>query len=482
MTRTTTTGIVGALCALGVGCTVINSYDDLEPQKAADLLDGSTGSPDTGTDATTRPDAGGTTPDGGSADSGPVDDGAIALAAAHGLIVVGGEANSDAGSQLVLTALDPSTGSELPKARKVLNVAGVFYDGIRDLWYVFESGGQGIFPLPTDPFFLHTFTIDPTSGQWTELGKFPIGPGVSFATTAVVKQRLSYIAYGDGLVDGGVPSDGGSPFSLVTLDTSDPANVTVVGAPIPLAAGNTALVGTPSAVSAAGGVVALGSTAKVDGGATVATLTPVLIPGSGTPSPEVPIAAGPFANGQLIGFGTASINGTPEALVVSRPSPPAVAPATLSVFDPSANDPTMALIGAGTFTFADGNVKAPAFDACDQIAFVLGSNADLAVHAVSIAGIGPAIGGVYPTLTAVSAATGHSGQAVYFEPYTKTVLAPFSQGDNFALTAFTLSGTAAAPVLTQRQAPRWVPPPDLRPNFVGTKAPANDSCPGNADD
>jgi hypothetical protein len=65
---------------------------------------------------------------------------------------------------------------------------------------------------------------------------------------------------------------------------------------------------------------------------------------------------------------------------------------------------------------------------------------------------------------------------VYFEPYTKTVLTPFSQGDNFALTAFTLAGTSQAPVLMQRQAPRWVPPPDLRPNFVATKVPYPDGC------
>ena len=53
---------------------------------------------------------------------------------------------------------------------------------------------------------------------------------------------------------------------------------------------------------------------------------------------------------------------------------------------------------------------------------------------------------------------------------------------NYALTAFTLGGTSAAPTLTQRQAPRWVPPPDLRPNFVATKVPSDNPCPGDADD
>jgi hypothetical protein len=152
------------------------------------------------------------------------------------------------------------------------------------------------------------------------------------------------------------------------------------------------------------------------------------------------------------------------------------------VFDPSSNDPTMALVGAGTFPFTDANVKVPAFDACDQLAFVLGTNTDLSVHAVSVAGIAQPNGGALPMLAASAAATGHSGQAVYYEPYSKTVLAPFSQGDNFALTAFTVGGTAAAPTLTQRQTPRWVPPPDLRPNFVATKTPVGNDCPGDGDD
>jgi hypothetical protein len=469
-------GLASATCA-GAGCTLINSYDELAPEKVTPLLDGAPGvDSSVGPDATAGIDSGGGGgPDGGTHDGAAPDDGAAAVAAAHGVIVIGGEASGDAGSRQVLTALDPSTGTELPKARRSLNVAAVFYDGVReDLWYVFESGGHGIFPLPTDPFFLHTFKLDPITGQWTELGVFAIAPGVSFATTAVIKGRLSYIAYGDGEIDGGVPAEGGSPYSLVTLDTSDPTAVALVGSPVPLGPGSGGLVGTDTAVSAAGGFVTLGSTAKVDGG-TVSVLTPLLVPGMGMPSPEAPIY-GTSPSASVAGFGTATINGTPEALVVTRPNGPATLPATLSVFDPSASDPTMALLGAGMFPFTDGNVKAPAFSACDQMAFVVGTNADLSVHAVWIGGIGQANAGVYPPLPFTAAATGHSGQGVYFEPYTKTVLTPFSQGDNFALTAFTLAGTSQAPVLMQRQAPRWVPPPDLRPNFVATKVPYPDGC------
>ncbi len=470
----------GASLIVGAGCTLINSYGDLAPQKV-ESPDGSPGldsslASDVGSSA---PDSAVSTRDGGTPLLDAAAEEAAAVAAAHGVIVIGGETSSDAGRQVVLTAIDPSTGSELPKARMPLNVAAVSYDGVRDLWYVFESGGTGIFALPTDPFYLHTFTLDTITGQWTQLGDFQIPPGVSFATTTVIPERVSYIAYGDGSIDGGVPADGGSPYSLVTLDTANPTAVTVVSPPIALGSGYGALIGVRSDVNAAGGFLGLGSTAKLDGGATVSQLTPVLVPGSGSPSPEPPIY-GTAAAGSLVGFGSVTINGAMHALVITRPN--GTAPATLSVFDPAATDPTMALLGAGTFPFTDSNVKAPAFSACAQMAFVVGTNADLSVHAVSIGAIGPADAGVYPTLPATSAATGHSGQGVYFEPFTNTVLAPFSQGDNFALTAFTLTGTSDAPQLVERLPPRWVPPPDLRPNFVATKSPFPDVCTALGDD
>jgi hypothetical protein len=464
---------LGGTGAVGVGCTLLNSYDALEPVKPGP--DGSPSSSGSGSDSGSSSGSGsdsgsssGTTADAGDAE-------AVQNQAAHGAIVVGGEVQMDGGRQLVLSAIDPSTGSELPKARKPLNVAGVAYDGVRDLWYVFESGGAGIFPLPTDPFYLHTMTLDAITGEWTELGKFQIPTGVSFTTTTVIKQRVSYIAYGDGTLEGGVPEEGGAPYSLVTLDTSDPANVTVLPGPIGVTGTYSALVGVPSGVSTAGGFEALGSTARVDGGV-ISQLTPIVVPGTGSISINPPIL-GIAPVGGLVGVGTATIMGTTEALVITHPQT-AGGPATLAIYDPSQSDPTMALVGAGTFPFSDGNPRAPAFSICQQVAFVIGTNGDLALHAVSIAGAMGSLpsAGPLPMLSSAATPTGHSGQTIYFEPYTNTVLTPFSQGDNFALTAFTLGGSMTAPTLTERQAPTWVPPPDLRPNFVATKVPSTFDC------
>ena len=64
--------------------------------------------------------------------------------------------------------------------------------------------------------------------------------------------------------------------------------------------------------------------------------------------------------------------------------------------------------------------------------------------------------------------TTHSGQGVYFEPYTSTVLSPFTQGDGYVLDAFTLAGTADKPTLTQRRRD-GTPPADVRPEVLAIR-------------
>ncbi len=143
--------------------------------------------------------------------------GSLAPQRDRGAIVVGGVVTTAGGDAYVLTALDPLTGEELPSARRTMTVAGVYYDGTRDLWYVFESGVQShFFPLPTDPFYVHVMQLDPVTGTWTELAAKAIPPAVSFSTTAVLNERLAYIAYANGRSD---------EFNLVVLDTSVPAAI-----------------------------------------------------------------------------------------------------------------------------------------------------------------------------------------------------------------------------------------------------------------
>jgi hypothetical protein len=64
---------------------------------------------------------------------------------------------------------------------------------------------------------------------------------------------------------------------------------------------------------------------------------------------------------------------------------------------------------------------------------------------------------------------------VYFEPYTSTVLVPFTQGDNHELQAFALTMTGNAPKLTARTT-GWTPPTDVRPEVLAVREPVPLRC------
>jgi hypothetical protein len=458
------------MSAWGAGCSLINTFDELVPQKQnqdSGIFVDSSVPLDAGPDVTMEAakEAGIDSSVDVGVDAGP-----------HGAIVIGGAATGDGPDKFVLTALDPATGTELPNAREPMLVSAVLYDPLNDLWYIFESGGQGIFPLPTDDFFVRTRQLDPISGQWTELSKVAIPPGISFATATVLHDRITYVAYP--AADAGMlmTDDGGSVpvgFDLVTLDTSTPSSVTVSSV-IPFAGKPPiALLGTPSIVNQGGF-----ATFAVTSATRTALLTPVLLPaGASPPSVEQPIV-GAYAVGGQTGYGSVQIGTNLDIAVVGRGFGPPTTPATVAIYDPiaAANDPTTALVGAGTFSFLDGNVKPPAFSKCTQTLFVVGTNADLNLHAVSLGDPLPmpdGDGGL-TNLSEVTVPTGHSGQAVYFEPFTNTVLVPFSQGDNYSLSAFTFEGGQ----FTARQPPLWVPPADLRPNFIATRTPLSFPCTG----
>jgi hypothetical protein len=116
----------------------------------------------------------------------------------------------------------------------------------------------------------------------------------------------------------------------------------------------------------------------------------------------------------------------------------------------------------------DEFLKPLAFAECLGQALLTGTNQDLGVYAIPLTSSPPR-----PRRASMQ----HSGQMVQFEPYTSTVLAPFSQGDAYELTAFTLGGTRSDPELVPRSAPEWSPPRDLRPEIVATRTPLPVKCP-----
>jgi hypothetical protein len=174
----------------------------------------------------------------------------------------------------------------------------------------------------------------------------------------------------------------------------------------------------------------------------------------------------------LVGFASITTRAStkPLVLVVANAG---VTTATVSLYDPFAG---LSPAGTGQFPFGDGNAQPPAFSKCDNYAFAIGTNADTLITAIDF---NPLVSGPGDTLdlTATPERTGNSGQGLYFEPYTGTVVAPFVVGANVNFNAFYFRrGADGTAQLTQRQAD-WHPPPALRPNFVVAKVPVDFPCP-----
>ncbi|MBL8722075.1 MAG: hypothetical protein JNL79_39195, partial [Myxococcales bacterium] len=73
---------------------------------------------------------------------------------------------------------------------------------------------------------------------------------------------------------------------------------------------------------------------------------------------------------------------------------------------------------------------------------------------------------------------GRSGQRLYFEPYTHTVLAPYrASAVAFEIAALEITGTDKAPVFKKRSGTSWNPPTELQPILLAVKAPNEFPCP-----
>jgi hypothetical protein len=423
----------------GSACTLVNSFDEVKP-----LSDG-----------TYAPSTGGPSGEGGSNSDAPVTD-APFPSNAGGAIVVAGQVASDAGAGLptsVLAVLDPVTGRQIGE-RENMVVASVRYDGLRDLWYVFESKTPEWAPGPTAEVIFHVRSLDLTTGKWTERGSIPVPPLQHYESIGVVRERVAYVAHST--------ADAGA-VQLVTIDTTDPAKPTLIDQQLldrtPLGA-----VATRSGTGPGGvvGLVRLNTSACV-GNVCNVELVRVRIPNGTLPQIDSPATLGTASRNSSPSFATFSLV---ERDVIVFPRPANDASTTASMFEPRTQVPQGL---PSSFYVTDSLLRRTAVSECTQTAFVVGANGDLDLHAVPVFGDG---GG-----TASAVTTGHSGQSVYFEPTTRTVLAPFGQGAGFVLSAFRLAGTSDAPQLTRRTTADWNPPTDLRPILLAIRVPVPIVCP-----
>ena len=476
--------VAGAVVVLpfvtGVGCSLVNSFGDVLPASGDSGVDSSGDQTSPGFDSSPGSDTGAThdAMQEGSADSqtlsdaGPTQDSTVTDSASMdsgpttpvGAIVVGGNQSGDGG--FVLSVLDPTSGSEL--SREANTVVGVHYDGLRDLWYIFENNGGlgGIFPAPNDPVMLSVRTLDTHTGVWTEKSKTAVPVLESTDTVAVLNERLAYVAYA--LNDAGNPTGG---YELVLLDTSQPSAPVAIDPPTPLSSLPTGTIGTRNA-GGVGGTINLFhvDTTQCQGGGDAGPQLCELVsvhadvPSGGTPTlfPQVDLAAVNSQNAE--GFGS-YITGGPEDVIAFPPL--GAASGYVQRFLTS----TSAAVSGSQVSFATGDphLQTLAISECHSTAFVVGIPSDTQVYGVPLTGL---------TSTVVTADLGHAGQGVVYEPFTDTVLTPFKASGSFSLDAYVLGGTASSPTLTSRvSAGTWSPPADLEPNFVGVRQPIPITCP-----
>lgn len=465
-------------------CTLINSFGDLRSAPSADASTDTTGGMDSPVETGGNGDSG---KDGGS--DAPFDSGFPD----KGVIVISGRVSDDAGNfSGVLTAISPYDGTELPNARETLNVPVAQYDGLRDLWIIIETNGQSLFPTPNDKATLHLRTLDPMTGTWTTLGSLSVPPPV-FGLSAVVKNRLVYVGF-DPLIDAT------SGTSFVTIDTSDPTAPNIY-ASLGLDVQPQGILGTRS-ISGNGGPVNMlesipcgqrpkmdldvaddggdeggdggGMDAAVDGGGIgggeCLAVQHLTVPtNNDLPTLGTLNTLGPFFGragyGSYLGPPNTSSPLDVIGWAVPGSNPGAPGPTSISTYSPFNN----AVQGQPiSFQTSDGFFQPFAFSECNQQLLLTGTNEDLSIYSIPFSS---------PAGT-TRITTSHSGQSLAYEPYTNTVLSPFTQGDGFVLDAFSLGGTVSSPQLTQRTGTAsWNPPADVRPELLAIRKPLPIKCP-----
>jgi hypothetical protein len=457
--------LLGFPCVGAAACSLLNSYGDVVPFDggASAAEGGAQGSAadenpvgDAGAGDAKGPSSDGSTDGPPTGDGGNIDGSDGAPTPQGGAVVVGGTQMGDGG--FVLSVLDPATGLEL--SREAMTVVGVQYDGLRDYWYLFENNGGvgGIYPAPSDPVYLHVRTLRTATGVWTEQARIRVPAIESTDTVALLNGRLAYTAYA--VTDAGTPTGG---YELVLVNTTNEMAPTLINPPTPLANLPTGTVGTRNP-SDTGGTINLfdvdSNQCQGDGSAQLCSLeaTHVTVPASGAPvvSPA-PVTVAAVSQLGSEGFGS-YLGGSDDVIAF----PPANGNAgSIERFSTSNSTP----IAGSTVSFATANIHLQkiAISECYSMAFVVGIPSDTQVYGVPFMATGGSV---------ATADLGHAGQAVEFEPYTNTVIAPFKASGSYQINAYRLTGTPSALSLSNRTSNgTWSPPSDLEPNFVGVRQP-----------
>jgi hypothetical protein len=450
------------------GCSLINAFDDLKPAQdsgtdtavvtdTAVENDTSDDTVDTGSPIDTAV----VMETGGDADTGPVD---------KGLIVVGAFVAGDAGpAQTVLSVLDPENGHRLGTDEKV-TAPIIRYDGVRDLWYFFTTTKTTSFSLvETDVVTLSVRQWNPTTKAFVEKGKTVVPTPLADETTVVLRNRGAYVAQAP--VDGGMVS-----YSLVAIDTTDPTMPKASTATTALSEPPIGATGTRASAGAGGtmNLLYVQNCVPADGGPTTCELAidRAIYPSAATSAPNLSPTRTVIASVPSLGDATSPswasfLNAGAPYDVFAYPPITTGAKSTIVRLEPSTGVP---IVGSSPISFGPSNrlLRPMAVAECAKAALIV----DLlgqTLFAVPLSND--------PAATQTGVSLGRPGQRVYWEPYTKTALAPYKQSINYAISAYTVGGTEKAPTLTFRGMSSWSPPVELQPNTLATKQPVDYTCP-----
>jgi hypothetical protein len=445
--------------AAALGCSIINSFDDVKPATdgGADSGIGEDVLVDTSSEETAdtgSPDDTGPMTDGGTdlgADTAPVD---------KGLIVVGTAAKNDAGvTENFAAVLDPENGHRLGTDEKV-TAAIIRYDGARDLWYFFENASPSYNISPTHDITLTVRRWKPDTNTWVKLGTLPhVPPPLADETTAVLANRLAYVSQTND--DAGVTG-----YALTGIDTSDSSAPKLITPSVAITDPPLGVIGTRA--SPAGGTLNMVFVENCVGSTCDVTIQRAQYPTA---------AAAPTlsATHKKVGTSTTLATGTPSYasfLNAGSPNDVIVLPPvgggkdTLIRLQPASSDP---VLGTSPISFgpSNTNLRPMAIAECQSTALVV-DLLGVTLFAVPLSNDTGAM--------STSVGLTHPGQRVYFEPYTNTAIAPFKQGITVDIAAYTLGGTAKAPTLAKRPTSSWSTPMDLQPNSFAVKQPVEFVC------
>lgn len=444
------------------GCSVLNTFDELGDIEEAGGETGSGGS-QAGTEnggmpndaagaPTTEAGQGGSPviPEGGTGGAGapPVEvggeGGGVEPMALPGAIVVSGTSTSDAGAA-VLSVLSPQNGKELRRDKVIVPMMA--YDGPRDLWYLANiKDGVPMVELTMRKF-------DRVKNEWIDAGPgitLPLPADTAASGWVALRQRFAYL------------TNGGSDLTIV--DSTDPANL-VLQTTLTLAAKAAGLIG--SFGNNPGGTVNIVRTnsACVVSSHCEVTLARVLIKATGTLMEEAAVAVGavPNPNGKAA-WGANTVDG--NDVLITPPLPSGTDMGTLVQLNPGTHAQVQG--SARSFVLNSFQPRGFAYDSCTGVAFTAETVAKVGnttVYAI------PDGAGVVGTVQPPQAA-----QGVFFEPFTRTLIVPFSSGVNHDILAYNLGGTASSPKLGKRGVAQWSPPTDLDPDLVAVATPYPATC------